>query len=143
LKSSGIETTRTSTKIVASEPIAIVTRLSGTAAGSSTPSSRSATTSRTASPAKKTSLPRVPVCQPITETVTPSPEPVYQPVNADTVSTTPVSSVSRSPSPSRAALLRSNAPRTGNRPSGVAMERQYPGRGSARHAPTLSPWPSA
>ncbi len=99
-KSSGIENTRTSTRTVAIEPSAIVTRLSGTAAGISTPISRNATTRTTSTPTANTSLPSVPVFQPVTDTVTPSLGPVYQPVNAETASTNPASRQSRSPMPS-------------------------------------------
>ena len=63
---------RMSMKIVASEPSAIRTRLSGTVAGSSIPASRSASRISVASPTKKTSLPSAPVCQPVTESVRPS-----------------------------------------------------------------------
>ena len=43
-----------------------------------------------ASPTKKTSLPSVPVCQPVTESVNPfGSVPAYQSVNAESVSTSP------------------------------------------------------
>jgi hypothetical protein len=46
---------------------------------------------------KKTSLPSVPVCQPITLVVGPSPEPTYQPVKAEIASIKPETHVSVSP----------------------------------------------
>jgi hypothetical protein len=46
---------------------------------------------------KKTSLPSVPVCQPITLVVGPSPEPTYQPVNAEIARTRPETQVRVSP----------------------------------------------
>ena len=67
-KSSGIEITRTSTMTVATDPRAIVSRLSGTAAGCWTPTSRRTTTMTTAMPRKNTTLPPIPVSQPVTET---------------------------------------------------------------------------
>ena len=42
------------------------------------------TRSTAARPRKRTTFPIVPVCQPMTETVVPSPSPVYQPVRAET-----------------------------------------------------------
>ncbi len=66
-------------------------------AGSSMPASRSATRASTARPMKKTSLPSVPVCQPITLVVGPSPEPTYQPVKAEIARTRPDTQVSVSP----------------------------------------------
>ena len=95
---SGIEITRMSTKIVASEPSAIKTRLSGTVAGNSIPASRSASRIRVARPAKKTSLPSAPVCQPVTESVSPSAWlPAYQSVNAEMARTSPAIQARRSP----------------------------------------------
>ena len=47
---------------------------------------------------KKISLPSAPVCQPITEIVGPGePDPAYQSVNAETVSTSAATQVSRPP----------------------------------------------
>src|SRR4051812_8381389 len=94
---SGIEITRISTKIAASAPSATTTRLSGTAGGSSTPASRAITSSSTARPMKKTSFPRTPVCQPITASLTPTPEPAYHPMNDESMSTSPATQVTRSP----------------------------------------------
>ena len=48
---------------------------------------------------KKTSLPRMPVCQPITASFTPTPEPAYQPMNEESASTRPATQVMRSPQP--------------------------------------------
>ena len=70
-KRSGTEITRMRTRIVASEPSTMITRLSGTVAGSSMPSSRSTTRTTTARPSRKTSLPITPVCQPMTAIVGP------------------------------------------------------------------------
>src|SRR3954452_7716540 len=96
--SSGTAIRRIRTKIVESDPSAITTRLSGTVAGSSMPASRSATSAITASPMKKTSLPSVPVCQPMTAIVGPTdPDPAYQSVKAETLSTRPATHVARSP----------------------------------------------
>ena len=50
---------------------------------------------------KKTSLPITPVCQPVTASVTPSPDPVYQPMNADSISTSPDTHVTFSPAAHR------------------------------------------
>ena len=95
---SGIEMTRMRTKIVASEPSAMSTRLSGTAAGSSMPASRSASRMSVARPMKKTSLPSAPVCQPVTDRVSPSAcVPAYQSVNAEMARTSPAIQASRSP----------------------------------------------
>src|SRR5687767_10802037 len=80
-------------------PSVTVRRLWGTAVGVSTPASRITITSTTASPTKRTSLPRTPVFQPSAEIVTPSPSPVYQPVNEDTARTIPATSARPSPSP--------------------------------------------
>ena len=50
---------------------------------------------------KKTSLPRAPVCQPITLSVKapPDSEPAYQSVKAESIRTSPETSVSSSPNP--------------------------------------------
>ena len=80
---SGIEMIRISTKTAASAPSASTSRLSGTDGGSSNPVSRSATITTTASPTKNTSLPRTPLCQPITDSFTPTPDPAYQSMNED------------------------------------------------------------
>ena len=77
----------------------IVTRLSGTAAGSSMPTSRSTIRSTTRRPRPSTTFPMVPVCQPMTETVVELPSPVYQPVSEDSARSRPKRNVSRPPSP--------------------------------------------
>src|SRR5207244_2745 len=60
--------------------------------------SRKATRAMTARPMKNTSFPRVPVCQPITPIVGPTvPDPAYQSVNAERLSTKPEIQVARSP----------------------------------------------
>src|SRR5437764_1427033 len=69
---SGIEISRIRTKIVAREPSAITTRLSGIEGGSSKPSSLKIVSPSSTRPMKKTSLPSVPVCQAITELVGPA-----------------------------------------------------------------------
>src|SRR3954468_15733574 len=97
--SSGTLIRRMRTKTVESAPSAMITRLSGTVAGSSIPDSLSATSASTASPMKKTSFPSAPVCQPITLVVGPSPDPTYQPVNAERASTSPETQVSWWPQP--------------------------------------------
>ena len=131
-KSSGIEITRTSTMIVATAPRKIVSRLSGTAAGMSTPTSRRATTRTTRIPRKKTIFPAVPVFQPVTDTFTPSPGPVYHPVNADTASTTPASNPIRSPIPSspRSRMESPRMSRSGNAIGGtvwsIAQSESHP-----------------
>jgi hypothetical protein len=95
---SGMEINRISTKIVAREPRAMRMSDSGTVAGSSMPASRSASRISVASPAKKTSLPSAPVCQPVTESVSPSAWlPAYQSVNAEIAWTRPATHASRSP----------------------------------------------
>ena len=73
---------------VARAPSPITTRLSGTVAGSSIPAWRSPTRASTASPMKKTSLPRTPVCQPITRS-SGRRRSRYQPMRAESVSTSP------------------------------------------------------
>ena len=55
-------------------------------------------------PEEQDDLARVALCQPGTEILTPWPCPVYQPVKADTTSTTPARSPIRSPIPIRPAL---------------------------------------
>ncbi len=50
---------------------------------------------------KNTSFPRMPVCQPITASLTPTPEPAYQPMNEERASTRPATHVMRSPAPQR------------------------------------------
>ncbi len=55
------------TRTVAVAPITATTIPLGTLGGSSTPKMRSERTRSAARPAKKTSLPSVPVCQPVTE----------------------------------------------------------------------------
>ena len=98
---SGIEMIRIRTKIAASAPSARTSRLSGIDGGSSNPVSRSATITSTASPMKKTSLPRMPLCQPITASLTPTPDPAYQSMNDDSASTSPATHVMRSPAAQR------------------------------------------
>ena len=46
---------------------------------------------------KKTSLPRTPLCQPITASFTPTPEPAYQSMNEESARTSPETHVIRSP----------------------------------------------
>src|SRR5262249_4372135 len=46
---------------------------------------------------KKTSLPSVPVCQPITASLTPRPEPEYHPMKLESIRTSPATQVARSP----------------------------------------------
>ena len=58
---------------------------------------------------KKTSLPRTPVCQPMTLIVRPSPEPTYQPIRAESMSTSPESPgepLAEGPEPQSGWLLR-------------------------------------
>ena len=50
-----------------------------------------------ARPMKNTSFPIVPVCQPITASLTPSPEPEYHPMKLDSISTSPETQVTLSP----------------------------------------------
>ena len=95
---SGIEISRISTNTVASEPSATTIRLSGTDGGVSIPARRSQKSASTISPMKKTSLPRMPVFQPVTAIVRPSPEPVYQPMNAESIITVAAIHCTRSPS---------------------------------------------
>src|SRR6266576_579676 len=95
---SGTEISRMRTKITASAPSAMRTSRSGTAAGSTIPAARDASRISVASPMKKTSLPRAPVCQPVTASVWPfGSVPVYQSVNAESVSTSPETHASRTP----------------------------------------------
>ena len=77
-----------------------MSRLSGTAAGSSTPDLAQHDDEDDRDAEEEDDLAAEPVSQPVTDTLTPSPGPVYHPVNADTASTTPASSPSRSPMPS-------------------------------------------
>ena len=71
----------------------------------------------TARPMKNTSLPSVPVCQPMTAIVGPlDPDPAYQSVKAETLSTRPATQVARSPT---AVMLPAIAPA---RPSGLALK---------------------
>ncbi len=118
---SGIEMIRTRTSTVATEPIAIATRLSGTAEGVSIPNSLRTTSSTARSPRTKTSLPIVPVCHPRTDTVVPSPSPVYQPVNADTARRSPKRKVSRPLQPGTPPAPNGSRPRL-KRPSPGSME---------------------
>ena len=69
----------------------------GTLGGSSTPVARRTRSTRTARPTKKTSLPRRPVCQPVTETVKPSIETVYQLMNELSARTRPPTHARPSP----------------------------------------------
>src|SRR6059058_5556933 len=80
---------RMRTNTVATAPSTSTTRLSGIEPGRSNPRVRAPTSTTTASPRKKTSLPRTPVCQPVTESETPSPEPEYQFMNGESMSTSP------------------------------------------------------
>ena len=73
----------------------------GTDGGSSKPSSRRTTSASTARPMKKTSLPSTPLCQPITASFTPTPEPAYQSMNEESMSTSPATQVMRSPAAQR------------------------------------------
>jgi hypothetical protein len=105
---SGTEISRIRTKITASAPSAIRTSRSGTAAGSRIPAARVASRISVASPTKKTSLPSVPVCQPVTENVRPfGSVPTYQSVNAEIVSTSPETQASRTPQLPEAGVARS------------------------------------
>src|SRR5919204_6839139 len=138
-KVSGIEISRTRTKIVASEPSAITTRLSGTLAGSSIPARRNAARPRTARPTKKTSFPRTPVCQPITASVGPSigaPDVAYQSVNAESASTRPAIHVSRSPAAQTPAAARGN----GASRRGACSNRPLRGGGEGSAVCTAEVW---
>ena len=84
----------------------MMTRLSGTVAGSSIPVSRRMTSANTASPMTNTSLPSAPVCHPITLVVGPGPEPTYQSVNAEMARIRPDTQVSRIPRPERSSKER-------------------------------------
>src|SRR5215471_180645 len=96
------------TKITASAPSAIRTSRSGTAAGSTIPASRDDSRISVASPMKKTSLPSVPVCQPVTENVRPlGSVPTYQSVNAEIARTSPEIHASRVPQLSACGVVRS------------------------------------
>src|SRR3954468_5209975 len=96
---SGIEIRRIRTKIVASDPSAITTRLSGTDGGSSNPNSRATASPISTRPITKTSLPSVPVCHAITARVGPAVfGPAYQSVKAEIVRTSPAIQASRPPS---------------------------------------------
>ena len=66
-------------------------------AGSSIPDSRNATIATVASPMKKTSFPISPVCQPITASLTPTPEPAYQSMKVERARISPEIQVTRSP----------------------------------------------
>jgi hypothetical protein len=98
---SGIEITRIRTKIAARAPRPRMTRLSGTVGGSSKPSSCSTTSASTARPMKKTSFPSTPLCQPITASFTPTPDPAYQSMNEERARMSPAIQVMRSPAAQR------------------------------------------
>ena len=113
---SGIEINRIRTKIVASEPSAITTRLSGIVGGSSKPSSPRITSASSARPMKNTSLPSTPVCHPITASVGPVVSgPAYQPVKGAIVSTSAETQVSRLPSAQNPVAGRTNASSSGSK----------------------------
>ncbi len=121
------------TKITASDPNAIRTSRSGTAAGSKMPASRNASRMRVASPMKKTSLPRVPVCQPVTPSVKPfGSVPEYQSVNAEIVRTSPETHARRTP----------QLPASGAVPSGRVRfsDRGRKGRGAGSGVCTGAVW---
>ena len=83
-----------------SAPSPIVTRLSGTVGGSSNPTSRRIASATMARPTKKTSLPIVPVCQPITASVGPSTDvPAYHDMNDESIRMRPAIQAIRPPSP--------------------------------------------
>ncbi len=101
------------------------TRLSGIAGGSSKPSSRSVTSTSTATPMKKTSFPRVPVCQPITASLIPTPVPAYHPMNDESASTSPATQVTRSPSANNPLGARSGrSPGAGDPDAGGSMSKK-------------------
>ncbi len=89
------------TKTAPSTPSASMTRLSGTLGGSSNPDSCSATSARISRPTKKTSFPRMPLFQPVTASFTPVPEPAYQPMKDESMSTRPATQVMRKPAAHR------------------------------------------
>ena len=141
---SGIEISRTSTRIVATEPISIASRLSGTVAGRVMPTSRNTTSRTAASPRKRTIFPIAPVCQPRTDTVVPTPSPVYQPVRAETARSNPKRSVSRPPSPGsppepNGRRARPEKPSIARRVWVLLRLDQCSGRAGVL---TLLPWPS-
>ena len=83
-------------RIVPSAPRPIVTRLSGMVGGSSKPASRRIASATTSRPTKKTSLPIVPVCQPITASVGPSTDlPAYHDMNDESIRTRPATQAIR------------------------------------------------
>ena len=81
---------------------------------------------------KKTSLPSVPVCQPMTLRVSPSPEPTYQPVKAETASTSPATQVIGRPTAQsrRCGRVASGAPcgRDGRRGGAPALHARSMGK---------------
>ncbi len=90
-----------------------------------------------ASPTKKTSLPSVPVCQPVTENVKPfGSVPTYQSVNAEIVRTSPDTHASRTPQLPAAGVVRSGrgAPALGRRPGGAGWLRRLHRRSMGKKA---------
>ena len=86
------------TKIEASEPSPMRMNCSGADAGSSIPAPCSASRINVARPMKKTSLPRAPACQPVTEYVSPfGCVAAYQSMNGERVSTSPAIQVMTRP----------------------------------------------
>ena len=75
----------------------MITSPSGMDAGSSKPNARNASIATTASPMKNTTFPAVPVCQPITASLTPRPEPAYQSMNVESARISPEIQAIRSP----------------------------------------------
>src|SRR5581483_705272 len=109
----GTETRRMITNAAASAPSAITSSACGTLRGKATPAARAAARQTTARPIRQTSFPSVPLFQPSTETVGPSTDvPEYQPVNADSASTSPATQVKRPPTASTLALACTRASRT-------------------------------
>ena len=99
--SSGIEIRRIRTKMVAIAPSAMIEQGLRDRGRDSIPnSSRMPAITTTASPSTKTSLPSVPVCHPITLITIPSPEPEYQPMKDDSISTSPETHVMTPPAAS-------------------------------------------
>src|SRR5919202_1188943 len=85
------------TKIVASAPSPAITIPTGTFGGSSTPVARRTRKPMTARPVRKTSFPRMPVCQARTEYPIPSIVVEYQPMKAESVKTIAESHATSSP----------------------------------------------
>src|SRR5262249_41962364 len=122
-------------KAVEGGPAAITTRLSGMLGGNASQACLRATRAIAASPMKKTSLPNVPVCQPITAIVGPTdPEPAYQSVKAEMLRTSPAIQVARAPT---VVMLPGSA---GARPAGFRLTPPS-GRGSS--VATVEVWASS